>query len=128
VSFHKVEISLKNSLKAPSHLRADTQAWWTSVCSDYDLDAHHVMLLTLAAESWDRCCEAREILSEFGCVIGGREGGARPHPAVAIERDAKISFARLIAQLNLDAEMPVDINARAAQRSTRPGGWRGQAA
>jgi hypothetical protein len=30
----------------------------------------------------------------------------RPHPCVAIERDAKISFARLIAQLNLDVEEP----------------------
>jgi hypothetical protein len=32
--------------------------------------------------------------------------------------------------LSLDADLPVDINARAAQRSSRPGGWKahGQAA
>ena len=117
---------MKNSaLKAPAHLRSDTRAWWQSVLQDYDLAEHHVRLLTMAAEAWDRCHEAREILAEDGIVIGGREGGARPHPAIAIERDSLLAFARLIAQLSLDADSPVDSSMRSAQRSTRPGGWRG---
>ena len=64
-------------------------------------------------------------LAKDGIVIGGREAAVRPHPCIAIERDARIAFARLVAQLNLDAEWPVDSGTRAAQRSTRPGGWRG---
>jgi P27 family predicted phage terminase small subunit len=117
---------MKNSpLKAPAHLRPDTRAWWQSVHQDYDLGEHHSRLLTMACEAWDRACQAREILAKDGIVIGGREAAARPHPAVAIERDARIAFARLVAQLNLDTEAPADPNMRAAQRSTRPGGWRG---
>jgi len=46
--------------KPPKHLRAATKAWFGSVLAEYSLEPHHVRLLTLAAESWDRCCEARE--------------------------------------------------------------------
>src|SRR5262249_42621521 len=115
-----------NSIKAPAHLRPDTREWWVSVHQDYDLAEHHSRLLTMACEAWDRACEAREILAKDGIVIGGREAAVRPHPCIAIEREARLAFARLVAQLSLDAEAPaVDPGMRAAQRSTRPGGWRG---
>ena len=116
---------MKNSTpKAPSHLRPDTRVWWQSVHQDYELGEHHSRLLLLAAEAWDRCCQAREILEKDGIIIGGREAAVRPHPCIAIERDSRIAFARLVAQLNLDTEEPADPGMRAAQRSTRPGGWR----
>jgi P27 family predicted phage terminase small subunit len=117
---------MKNStLKAPAHLRPDTRAWWQSVHQDFDLEEHHSRLLTMACEAWDRACQAREILAKDGIVIGGRQAAVRPHPAIAIERDARIAFARLVAQLNLDGEpSAVDPGMRAARRSTRPGGWR----
>jgi hypothetical protein len=41
-------------------LRPATRAWFSSVLAEYQLEPHHIRLLTLAAESWDRCCEARE--------------------------------------------------------------------
>jgi phage terminase small subunit len=48
------------------------------------------------------------MIAQDGITIVGREGGSRPHPAIAIERDARIAFARLVAQLSLDgAEEPV---------------------
>jgi len=96
------------------------------VHQDYDLEEHHSRLLTMACEAWDRACEAREIMAKDGIVIGGREVAARPHPCIAIERDSRIAFARLVAQLNLNAELPAEPGIRAAQRSTRPGGWRGR--
>jgi len=123
---------MKNSTsKPPAHLRPDTRAWWLSVHRDYDLGEHHARLLLLACEAWDRCCEAREIMAKDGIVIGGREAAVRPHPCIAIERDSRLAFARLIAQLSLDEEMPVEASVRAAQRSNRLGGWKasnGQAA
>src|SRR4030095_1756836 len=115
---------MKNS-KAPSHLRPETRAWWTHVHTNWRLEEHHSRLLTMACTAWDRAEEARQILAKDGIVIGGREAAVRPHPAVAIERDSRLAFARLVAQLNLDAESPADSSMRAAQRSTRPGGWRG---
>lgn len=101
----------KNTPEPPDYLRPETCEWFRSVVADYELQSHHVRLLTLAAESWDRCQQAREILAKEGITIAGREGGVRPHPCIAIERDAKISFARLIAQLNLDVEEPDKANA-----------------
>jgi hypothetical protein len=65
------------------------------------LQPHHVRLLTLAAESWDRGQQARELLEIEGITVPGREG-SKAHPAISIERDARIAFARLIAQLSLD--------------------------
>ena len=123
---------MKNSsLKAPAHLRPDTKAWWQSVHRDYDLGEHHARLLLLACEAWDRYCQAREILDAGGIIVGGREAAVRPHPCIAIERDSRLAFARLVAQLSLDEEVAVEPGMRAAQRSNRLGGWKasnGQAA
>jgi P27 family predicted phage terminase small subunit len=88
--------------KAPAHLRDATRAWWRSVVRNYQLEPHHLMLLRAAGETWDRLQQARELLARDGLTVGGREGGIRPHPAVAIERDSRIGFARLIRELGLD--------------------------
>jgi phage terminase small subunit len=88
------------------------------------MQSHHLRLLQLACEAWDRAQQAREILATDGITVGGREG-IKPHPAIAIERDSRLAFARLIAQLSLDDEQPVSPSTRDALRSTRPGGWRG---
>jgi phage terminase small subunit len=96
------------------------------VHQDYDLEEHHSRLLTMACEAWDRAREAREIMAKDGIFVGGREAAVRPHPCIAIERDSRIAFARLVAQLNLDGEpSEIDPNVRAARRSTRVGGWKG---
>ena len=46
---------MNKNKKAPEHLREDTAKWWEQVATDYELEPHHLRLLTLAAESWDRC-------------------------------------------------------------------------
>ena len=92
--------------RPPDHLRPPTQVWWTSVLKDYALEDHHLRLLQAACESWDRAQEAREILARDGIVVGGREGGMRPHPAVGIERDSRLAFVRTLRELDLDVEAP----------------------
>ena len=91
---------------APTHLATSTRVWWTTVVREYELEPHHLKLLQHAAEAWDRSQEARELLARDGLVIEGREGGKRPHPAVAIEHNSRIAFARLIRELDLDVEPP----------------------
>jgi hypothetical protein len=56
------------------------------------------MLLTMAAEAWNRACQAREILAEDGILLGRDGVPGRVHPCIAVERDARIAFAGLIAQ------------------------------
>lgn len=96
-------------LTAPAHLQPGTQAWWDEICRDYDLASHHVKLLTLAAQAWDRAEEARRAIEAAGGpFFDDRFGQPRTHPAVAVERDARTAFARLIRELDLEGEPPPD--------------------
>ena len=104
-------------LRPPKHLQAATRRWWQSVVEDYELEAHHVRLLTLAAEAWDRGQEAREALAKLGMTYQDRFEQPRARPEVAIERDARIAFARLTRELALDVNAPAD--------DSRPPGIRG---
>jgi phage terminase small subunit len=91
---------------APKHLRPETRAWWRDVVEAYELEGHHLKLLTLAAESWDRSRQAREALKRNGLTFRDRFGAPRARPEIAVERDAKIAFARLVRELRLDLEEP----------------------
>jgi phage terminase small subunit len=87
--------------KVPAHLQPATRAWFVDVLEGYVMEQHHVRLLTLAGEAWDRCVDARLRIAKDGLTVDGREG-LKTRPCVAIERDARAAFARLVAQLGLD--------------------------
>jgi hypothetical protein len=36
----------------PKHLRAATKLWFSDVCEQYELEAHHVLLLTIARDAY----------------------------------------------------------------------------
>ena len=99
----------ENDPQPPKHLRAATQRWWAGVVSDYDLDESLLKLLTLAAESWDRGCEARESLKKHGLTFNDRFGQPHARPEIAIERDSAIRFARLMRELALDVAEPEEV-------------------
>ena len=97
----------KNStFKAPAHLKAATQTWWLGVEAVYELEPHHLRLLTLAAEAWDSCTDAREAVASLGMTYDDRFGQPKARPEVAIERDSRIAFARLLRELVLDVGTP----------------------
>ena len=79
-------------IRAPAHLSPATRAWYAAVSRDYALESHHLRLLQLAGEAWDRCQQAREILARDGITVNGAQG-LKPHPAIAIERDSRLAFA-----------------------------------
>jgi len=66
-------------MKPPRHLLAPTRRWFAEVLEQYELEPHHLRLLTLAGESWDRCTQARMVLTvcpdrnvltfSGGCII-----------------------------------------------------------
>lgn len=91
---------------APTHLQPATQAWFTSVLEGYALEGHHIRLLTLAGEAWDRCEAARIAIDLHGLTYEDRFGAPRARPEVAIERDARVGFAKLLRELDLDVEPP----------------------
>ncbi|MBM7045223.1 P27 family phage terminase small subunit [Rhizobium lusitanum] len=94
--------------KPPKHLRASTAKWFRSVVEAFDLEAHDVRLLTLAAESWDRGQQAREIVDRDGMTFEDRFGQPKARPEIGIERDSRISFARLLRELGLGIGAPDD--------------------
>ena len=62
------------------------------------------MLLETALVAWDRLEDARQTLAAEGIVLKDRFGQAKPHPAAAIERDARQGFLAAMKSLNLDLE------------------------
>src|SRR6478609_9529962 len=97
---------MQEKTKPPKHLTAESRRWYAQVVTDYDLESHHLKLLQLACESWDRAAEARKAVAKDGLVHRDRHGNLRPHPGVQIERDSRTLFARLLRELSLDVEEP----------------------
>jgi phage terminase small subunit len=88
-------------VKPPAHLSPDATAFWNEVVMSYELEGHHLRLLQACAESWDRMQEARKVIAREGMTVP-TNAGVKAHPAIAIERDAKQSFSRLLRELDLD--------------------------
>lgn len=107
--------------RAPAHLRPDTAKWFEAVATTYELEPHHTRLLTLCAESWDRAEQSREALAEHGLTYDDRYGCPHPRPEVAIERDSRTAFARLLRELDLDVDAPASGSRPPALRSNRRG-------
>ena len=90
--------------RLPPHLKPETRKWIYRLQREWTLEERHVRLLILAGEAWDRGQQAREILDEEGITVEDRFQQKKPHPCVAIERDSRISFARLLRETGLDIE------------------------
>lgn len=91
----------------PKHLSASSRRWWADVVRNFELEPHHLKLLSLAAEALDRTEQARAQIEKEGMTVPGRFG-PRTSPAVAIERDSRLAFARLLRELDLDSEVSVE--------------------
>lgn len=95
------------STPPPDHLSESARAWWGEVLRNFDLEGHHLRLLQSACEAWDRMTQAREALKLHGALtFTDDKGTIRAHPCVAIERDARVAFARLVRELDLDGGAP----------------------
>ena len=87
-------------MTAPAHLKAPTKRWWVQVCGNYDLEEHHIRLLTMACEAWDRSQEAREALKKAkSLTYVDRWGCPKKRPEVSIQNESMITFARLVREL-----------------------------
>jgi P27 family predicted phage terminase small subunit len=95
--------------RAPTHLSRGGRRWWRAVVEAYDLETHHLVILTAAAEAWDRKEQARGLIAEEGIVIRNVAGERVTHPAVQVEDTASRRLASLIRDLGLDATPPQDV-------------------
>ncbi|CAN7769705.1 P27 family phage terminase small subunit [Mesorhizobium sp. LjNodule214] len=104
---------------APSHLSAASRKWWDEIVREYQLESHHLRLLQAACESWERMQQARSAIAKHGLTFVDAQGCPKARPEVAMERDAKVGFARLIRELDLDFEAPAESPRSPAIRSNR---------
>ena len=100
------ESASDDPFEPPEHLREPTKEWWRTTVADFELEDHHLRLLRLACEAWDRGQEAREALVEHGLTYEDRFLQPKARPEVAIERDSRLAFARLLRELALDVADP----------------------
>jgi P27 family predicted phage terminase small subunit len=88
---------------APDHLGKPEQKIWYDLFADFDLQtraAHHV--LTSALEAHQRARECRETIKTDGMTVTGRDGQLRPHPLLAVERDARQAWLAGVRALGLE--------------------------
>jgi phage terminase small subunit len=103
----------------PKHLKPATKRWFIHITENYELEPHHVRLLILAAQAWDRAEQAREALARHGLTFEDRFGAPHARPEVALERDSRIAFARLVRELDLDVSAPESVSRPPLLRSLR---------
>ena len=87
-------------------LETATKKWVESVLRSWELEPHHIKLLLLAAQHWDRAQAARRLIEKDGATYLDRFGQPKVRPEVLIEKDSSICFARLLRELALDVEQP----------------------
>lgn len=90
----------------PKYLKAGTKRWIKKILADYELESHHIKILIMAGECWERITQARERIKKEGAYYIDFRGAPKSHPGLADERNNRIVFARLIRELNLSEEGP----------------------
>lgn len=95
--------STKGSVKPPTFLGKKGRNFFKKQAEKYHFDDQHgIELLTHAAQVLDRLEDVRKRIDEEGLLVTNRFGELRENPAVKVERDQKILFARLVRELNFD--------------------------
>jgi hypothetical protein len=95
-------------LTPPRHLSKHMRSWVLSILDRYEIEPQHFKILILAAEAWDRCENARKVLSKKGVSYLDRFDAPRARPEIAVERDSRIAFVRCLRELALENEQPTD--------------------
>ena len=91
--------------KPPEHLSKQAQEFWAWALYEYQLNQDELHLLLMACEAMDRCRQARKRLAKQGLTYNDRFGQPKSRPEVAIERDSRLAFARLVKQLGLGKKL-----------------------
>lgn len=91
----------------PGSLSRSARDLRAKLVSEYGItDTSALTLLAVAVQAWDRARNAQKRLAVEGLTIKGRSGFMRPHPLVAVARDAESTFTRIMRGLNLIRVVP----------------------
>lgn len=96
--------------KPPPHLSPEARKLYEGYVRGWAFDHAGRTVLMTALEAFDRMRGAQACIRKQGLMVKGRT-----HPAVLVERDARLAMLRALRQLGLDLEPLRD-------RPGRPGG------
>jgi phage terminase small subunit len=86
----------------PEGLSERSAALWRDLVPRRVASLQRQQLLVEGLRSLDRIEEARRVIAAEGLILrSARSGVAHAHPAVAIERQARVSFFRIWRELGL---------------------------
>jgi phage terminase small subunit len=80
---------------------------WREVVEVHELEPHRLRLLQLMCQAWDRGEQARVAIAKHGITYPDRFGAPRLRPEVAVERDCRLTFARILRDLDLRTPSPL---------------------
>ena len=87
----------------PEHLGEAECAIWKHALNEYDLTTEMAIdVLRTALEAHMRAREAREAIQRDGMTVAGRDDQLKPHPLLAVERDARAQWLAAIKALGLE--------------------------
>jgi P27 family predicted phage terminase small subunit len=96
---------MKNLPKPPKTLSAAAKRWWRQLQDEYSInDSGGLLILTSAAEAFDRMKQAQDLIASEGMTIVDRFSQQKVHPAILIERDSRSAMLAGLKQLCLDLE------------------------
>jgi hypothetical protein len=75
--------------------------FWRGVFELRNLQPYQILILVKACECHDRAEQARRILKKQGLIYLDRFKQPRARPEVAIERDSRAQFAKLLGEIHL---------------------------
>ena len=88
------------------NLQPETKKWLEDLIDTYELEEADLMMLLVAAETYDRYRQVKSILEKEGLTYLDRFGAPKSRPEVAIERDCRLNFSRLLREAGLNVEAP----------------------
>jgi P27 family predicted phage terminase small subunit len=85
----------------PGYLRQEARDLIENAEQEYVFDPHERVLLYQAATALSLALEAAETIAAEGMTVATAKGGLKTHPAVAIQRNASVTFASLLKAIGL---------------------------
>lgn len=88
----------------PRHLSSESRALWKHFHEQIEFEPWERKTLRLALEALDRASAARRAIKRLGMTYDDRFGQPHARPEVAIERDARQAWVRLMSALDLPTD------------------------
>ena len=98
--------------KAPAHLSPAARRLYGQIVADYVLEPHSIAVLVKSLEAFGRADQARDEIGAGPLMVESRLGEPKPHPLLAVEREARAQFFQGLKQLGLDLDQRVGASTR----------------